>query len=207
MSKSAKECSSLSRYLNNVSICACGSKRAWNESLIVPVKFAPCLQVIIMMLPFPCCLQMAAAIRAASTEALGAESPCRVKLRVWRISNKRSQLRRVSSESQPAAQRASAASPSASGAPAPPEQHEASGSSCNGEGGITLESVLLTIPDAVLCSEMGVHLSPCGRYLAACIVCMQVIFSPARIWHDLIGTLNPSLGNGMLNMLLPALFL
>lgn len=138
---------------------------------------------------------MAAAIRAASTEALGAESPCRVKLRVWRISNKNSQLRRVSSDSQRPAQQAqaasgsrsaslpaSAASPSASGAsvaqpalsPAA-EGHAAAGS----EGGITLESVLLTIPDAVLCSEMGVHLSPCGRFLAACIVCMQVSPQPA----------------------------
>jgi len=29
----------------------------------------------------------------------------------------------------------------------------------------------LTITDAVLCSEMGVHFSPCGRYLAACVAC------------------------------------
>ena len=29
----------------------------------------------------------------------------------------------------------------------------------------------IIIPDAVLCSEMGVHFSPCGRYLAACIAC------------------------------------
>ncbi|XP_047319249.1 uncharacterized protein LOC124922569 isoform X2 [Impatiens glandulifera] len=31
---------------------------------------------------------------------------------------------------------------------------------------------LLTIPHAVLCSEMGAHFSPCGRYLAACVACM-----------------------------------
>ncbi|CAK7349488.1 unnamed protein product [Dovyalis caffra] len=30
----------------------------------------------------------------------------------------------------------------------------------------------LTIPHAVLCSEMGAHFSPCGRYLAACVACM-----------------------------------
>ena len=31
-----------------------------------------------------------------------------------------------------------------------------------------LEAIALTISDAVLCSEMGVHFSPCGRLLAAC---------------------------------------
>ncbi|KAL8162828.1 hypothetical protein V2J09_014317 [Rumex salicifolius] len=30
----------------------------------------------------------------------------------------------------------------------------------------------LTIPYAVLCSEMGAHFSPCGRFLAACVACM-----------------------------------
>lgn len=30
----------------------------------------------------------------------------------------------------------------------------------------------LTIPHAVLCSEMGAHFSPCGRFLAACIACV-----------------------------------
>jgi hypothetical protein len=34
-----------------------------------------------------------------------------------------------------------------------------------------LEMAELTISDAVLCSEMGVHFSPCGRYLAACVAC------------------------------------
>lgn len=34
-----------------------------------------------------------------------------------------------------------------------------------------LDKTELTITDAVLCSEMGVHFSPCGRYLAACIAC------------------------------------
>ena len=32
-------------------------------------------------------------------------------------------------------------------------------------------AALLTIQDAVLCSEMGVQFSPCGRYLAACVAC------------------------------------
>ncbi|MQM06323.1 hypothetical protein Taro_039144 [Colocasia esculenta] len=30
----------------------------------------------------------------------------------------------------------------------------------------------LTIPHAVLCSEMGAHFSPCGRFLAACVACL-----------------------------------
>lgn len=34
-----------------------------------------------------------------------------------------------------------------------------------------LERTELTILDAVLCSEMGVHFSPCGRYLAVCVAC------------------------------------
>jgi activator-of-BECN1-regulated-autophagy protein 1 len=33
------------------------------------------------------------------------------------------------------------------------------------------DRLLLSIPDAVLCSEMGVDFSPCGRYLAATIAC------------------------------------
>ncbi|XP_075487100.1 uncharacterized protein LOC142526524 [Primulina tabacum] len=31
---------------------------------------------------------------------------------------------------------------------------------------------LLTIPHAVLCSEMGAHFSPCGRFLAVCVACI-----------------------------------
>ncbi|XP_020259919.1 uncharacterized protein LOC109836433 isoform X3 [Asparagus officinalis] len=34
------------------------------------------------------------------------------------------------------------------------------------------EGCLLTIPHAVLCSEMGAHFSPCGRFLAACVACV-----------------------------------
>ncbi|ESR56944.1 hypothetical protein CICLE_v10018910mg [Citrus x clementina] len=37
---------------------------------------------------------------------------------------------------------------------------------------LTAERCRLTIPHAVLCSEMGAHFSPCGRYLAACVACM-----------------------------------
>ncbi|XP_030551546.1 uncharacterized protein LOC115756015 [Rhodamnia argentea] len=37
---------------------------------------------------------------------------------------------------------------------------------------LDLESCRLTIPHAVLCSEMGAHFSPCGRFLAACVACV-----------------------------------
>ena len=32
-----------------------------------------------------------------------------------------------------------------------------------------LTSVVLSVPEAVLCSEMGVHFSPCGCFMAACV--------------------------------------
>ncbi|KAH6786826.1 Transducin family protein / WD-40 repeat family protein [Perilla frutescens var. hirtella] len=34
------------------------------------------------------------------------------------------------------------------------------------------ERCRLTIPHAVLCSEMGAHFSPCGRFLAVCVACV-----------------------------------
>uniref|UniRef100_K3ZST5 Uncharacterized protein n=1 Tax=Setaria italica TaxID=4555 RepID=K3ZST5_SETIT len=34
------------------------------------------------------------------------------------------------------------------------------------------EACLLTVPHAVLCSEMGTHFSPCGRFLVACVACV-----------------------------------
>ncbi|CAN8295688.1 unnamed protein product [Cochlearia groenlandica] len=34
------------------------------------------------------------------------------------------------------------------------------------------DKCLITIHHAVLCSEMGAHFSPCGRYLAACVACV-----------------------------------
>jgi hypothetical protein len=36
----------------------------------------------------------------------------------------------------------------------------------------TLAGARLTIPHAVLCSEMGAHFSPCGKRLAACVACV-----------------------------------
>ncbi|EXB46040.1 Activating molecule in BECN1-regulated autophagy protein 1 [Morus notabilis] len=36
---------------------------------------------------------------------------------------------------------------------------------------LSAERCRLTIPHAVLCSEMGAHFSPCGRFLAACVAC------------------------------------
>lgn len=37
---------------------------------------------------------------------------------------------------------------------------------------LNVERCLLTVPHAVLCSEMGAHFSPCGRFLAACVACV-----------------------------------
>ncbi|GAB2266731.1 hypothetical protein Dimus_001723 [Dionaea muscipula] len=37
---------------------------------------------------------------------------------------------------------------------------------------LAVENCRLTIPHAVLCSEMGTHFSPCGRFLAACVACV-----------------------------------
>ncbi|KAL3634420.1 hypothetical protein CASFOL_021474 [Castilleja foliolosa] len=34
------------------------------------------------------------------------------------------------------------------------------------------ERCRLTVPHAVLCSEMGAHFSPCGRFLAVCVACI-----------------------------------
>lgn len=53
----------------------------------------------------------------------------------------------------------------------------------------------LVIPHAVLCSEMGAHFSPCGRYLAACVACLpltlendgfvsQGIFAPSGVQNQ-----------------------
>ncbi|GLU07840.1 hypothetical protein SLE2022_247800 [Rubroshorea leprosula] len=37
---------------------------------------------------------------------------------------------------------------------------------------LNVEKCRLTIPHAVLCSEMGAHFSPCGKFLAACVACL-----------------------------------
>ncbi|KAM1031858.1 hypothetical protein ACFX2I_035504 [Malus domestica] len=37
---------------------------------------------------------------------------------------------------------------------------------------LNAERCRLIVPHAVLCSEMGAHFSPCGRFLAACVACM-----------------------------------
>ncbi|KAL6503537.1 hypothetical protein OROGR_025460 [Orobanche gracilis] len=37
---------------------------------------------------------------------------------------------------------------------------------------LDVERCRLTIPHAVLCSEMGAHFSPCGKYLAVCVACI-----------------------------------
>ncbi|KAL6970637.1 hypothetical protein U1Q18_030331 [Sarracenia purpurea var. burkii] len=50
----------------------------------------------------------------------------------------------------------------------------------------------LTIPHAVLCSEMGAHFSPCGRFLAACVTCVlpHLEADPglqSQVHHDAMG--------------------
>lgn len=54
------------------------------------------------------------------------------------------------------------------------------------------ERCRLTIPHAVLCSEMGAHFSPCGRFLAACVACMLPHLEaepglPNQVQHDVNG--------------------
>jgi activator-of-BECN1-regulated-autophagy protein 1 len=54
--------------------------------------------------------------------------------------------------------------------------------------------MLLSIPDAVLCSEMGVDFSPCGRYLAATVACR------ARLHHSLeAGVIMREMNSGALD--------
>ncbi|KAL5996818.1 hypothetical protein ACLOJK_007738 [Asimina triloba] len=50
----------------------------------------------------------------------------------------------------------------------------------------------LTVPHAVLCSEMGAHFSPCGRFFAACVACVlpQAEVEPglqSQLHHDVTG--------------------
>lgn len=45
----------------------------------------------------------------------------------------------------------------------------------------TEKNLRLIIPHAVLCSEMGAHFSPCGRYLASCVVCTP---SQDYLWNE-----------------------
>ncbi|RWR97276.1 WD40 repeat [Cinnamomum micranthum f. kanehirae] len=50
----------------------------------------------------------------------------------------------------------------------------------------------LIIPHAVLCSEMGAHFSPCGRFLAACVACVLPRVEPdpglpSQVQHDVTG--------------------
>lgn len=147
--------------------------------------------------------------RAAN--AAGKDQPCRVKLRIWRFhpppppaDGAAPSLDAASSSSggvsgsgtlwsgelgsggqagahaqqqvAPAARRAgSDPSPGANpgGAPPPKRFRQLEGA-----------AALLTIQDAVLCSEMGVHFSPCGRYLAACVACRVRAPGHPRISRD-----------------------
>ncbi|GFQ05175.1 activating molecule in becn1-regulated autophagy protein 1, partial [Phtheirospermum japonicum] len=54
------------------------------------------------------------------------------------------------------------------------------------------ERCRLTIPHAVLCSEMGAHFSPCGRYLAVCVACILPNMDAdqgfqGHVPHDFVG--------------------
>lgn len=51
---------------------------------------------------------------------------------------------------------------------------------------------LLTVPHAVLCSEMGAHFSPCGRYLAVCVACQPREGEVGRIHELRVYSLEPS---------------
>ena len=47
--------------------------------------------------------------------------------------------------------------------------HKLSMNAGAGKAELKLQEALLVVPNTVLCSEMGVHISPCGRFLAACV--------------------------------------
>ncbi|XP_062148253.1 uncharacterized protein LOC133857136 isoform X2 [Alnus glutinosa] len=51
---------------------------------------------------------------------------------------------------------------------------------------LNAERCCLTIPHAVLCSEMGAHFSPCGRFLAACVACTFPHMEADPGYHTLI---------------------
>uniref|UniRef100_A0A5B7CDS5 Uncharacterized protein n=1 Tax=Davidia involucrata TaxID=16924 RepID=A0A5B7CDS5_DAVIN len=57
---------------------------------------------------------------------------------------------------------------------------------------LNAESCRLIIPHAVLCSEMGTHFSPCGRFLAACVACVLPQMEsdpglPTQLHQDVMG--------------------
>ncbi|KAL3626064.1 hypothetical protein CASFOL_029613 [Castilleja foliolosa] len=49
------------------------------------------------------------------------------------------------------------------------------------------ERCRLTITHAVLCSEMGAHFSPCGRFLAACVACILPSTDAGQAQNDVTG--------------------
>lgn len=73
-----------------------------------------------------------------------------VRLRLWSFSSETPGTEQLTSNP------ATTTEPSSSDAPGTELRHS---------------KVRLDIPHAVLCSEMGAHFSPCGRYLAACVAC------------------------------------
>ena len=90
-----------------------------------------------------------AAAAAAAAGIIGAEAPCHVRIRLWRADWA------GAGWEGPGGEAACEAAAAARAAPPPPPPLP--------------PSPLLTIPGAVLCSEMGAHFSPDGHRLAACV--------------------------------------
>jgi hypothetical protein len=84
-----------------------------------------------------------------------------VRLRLWSLSSEPSSTEQLSSSSDTSTP-ATTTEPPSSDAPSTELRHS---------------KVRLDIPHAVLCSEMGAHFSPCGRYLAACVACRPATVS------------------------------
>ena len=101
----------------------------------------------------PAAAAAAAATAEAYTNAMeaAAETPCTVDLRVWAFSG--------------------------DAATAPPQRRSAPPGTPPPPPPLRVPA-LLTISHAVLCSEMGAHFSPCGRYLAACVACTPMDAPP-----------------------------
>lgn len=60
---------------------------------------------------------------------------------------------------------------------------------------LDVDKCRLTIPHAVLCSEMGAHFSPCGRFLAACVACVLPTMDSEISFHGHLH--NDTMGAGM----------
>jgi len=90
-----------------------------------------------------------------------ADMCAQVRLRLWSFSSDTPGAEQLSSSSDTSTP-ATTTEPPSSDAPGTELRHS---------------KVRLDIPHAVLCSEMGAHFSPCGRYLAACVACKPATVS------------------------------